>query len=421
MGQVSSLDLDVGVNVDLHARKQPESQRRFSTVSRTSTSSAVSNSSTVLNDMQYLGDVACAGSASMGSLESLPLDLLLHLCTFISPHTLHILLQTSKWLYTTITEHLPHLYRSYTIARFALPLPHVHQHRLSFDPSENCWSQMYCRLSNLRTRWIGWALDRGTNGFRVYPMEIVIKSSWTEDWGSWSSGPKTRFDGICRWKCVGDAMTRVSGTSSMPNSRDMRDLYAARQMTFREHALLRPPAINDNGGNGPTANQQAPLIALPNVYTAVLHNSFIVGSYDPGSTAEMRGVFGLVMEECLLPAPQEGVSHVLARLGLKVRRLYEGWFCGVRDASKFIDHRFSLMLSSYNDEKSNHDEVFGTLTYANDTFNVRLQDGSPPTLRADLTHSDAEATWAPLELYRTGSVVFGFAKEPDLRVWCFRL
>ncbi|KAI8820718.1 uncharacterized protein EV422DRAFT_567613 [Fimicolochytrium jonesii] len=241
----------------------------------------------------------------------LPTDLLLLLLQHLPPSTLHRFSLTCRQLHVLIQSNTEALYRHRVLTRFRLqPQRAHHSFRLRHEGiQEQTWADMYWRLSVLRTRWVGWALDRATNAFECYPMEFVVKNvavagdeggvtgslgrsrGGAEPTGRGGAHRRNRLTllGICRWRTIADAITKVKGTLTVSETHST-------SITFKETQLIRGPPNT---------------VAVPNTYTAECFGSVMLGMYDPNASAHYRGVFALVMEECFWAA-QEGADEVIS-------------------------------------------------------------------------------------------------------------
>lgn len=239
---------------------------------------------------------------------------------------------------------------------------------------------MYWRLSCARTRWVGWAIDSATNGFEGYEMEVVIKDVSDEIMGQLAVG------GVCRWRSVGDCLTKISGMltpgASMENT-----------LKFVEHTLIRGPPGT---------------IALPNTYKAKMFGSVLLGVYDPGRH-NPKGAFGLVMEECIVPTPMSSP-------------LSDGWYFGHITHTRLYSPRpCRLWLGSGKG-------IFTVEPYT-DIMIVNPTAVGSYTFQQPETEDREDSWWegikftgpeGSVDFKRVGNVVLGLFKEPSEGVFYVR-
>ncbi|KAI8592255.1 hypothetical protein BDZ88DRAFT_408855 [Geranomyces variabilis] len=219
--------------------------------------------------------------ATRSLINDLPTDLLLTLLQHLSPPSLHRLARTCRALHTLVSSNSEALYRHRVLTQFRLePQRRQHAFRMRFEgEEEQTWCDMYWRLSVLRTRWVGLALDPVSGFGMPYAMELIWKTAVTappDGRAGGTGGGGVRVDGVCRWRTVGDAITKVTGRVSV------EDGYST-SIAFKEHKLVKGPVDT---------------VAVPNAYVAECFGSVMLGMYDPGFGRRSRGVFALVMEEC---------------------------------------------------------------------------------------------------------------------------
>ena len=202
--------------------------------------------------------------------------------SFLDPTSASTLGQSSKF-WNRLTED-DSLYRQRSKERFWVSV-HDQTRRMYHESEERLWKDLYMRLDSGQTGWRGFALDRATNGFRPYPMELVITatSSASTDfkYGSYSGvGNITRmslrrdsFSGVCRWSSLRDSLTRLEGFVDDSWNAPYRfkvDPFLGttlpRMVTFQETEILRGSEI-----------------AIPNKYYVVWVGPVLVGHYDPGT------------------------------------------------------------------------------------------------------------------------------------------
>ncbi|KAI8807118.1 hypothetical protein BJ742DRAFT_854512 [Cladochytrium replicatum] len=201
----------------------------------------------------------------------------------------------------------------------------MHQVRLAYEGvEEQCWRDLYQRLDCMRTGFKGFALDRATNAFAPYPMELIINTSRTSvtvvqrgkgesqpldvldaEFITYQSGQRRRwslrgqkgqhnvnirrtdFDGCCRWSSLRNSLTRTQGfifdDATQPGARFRVDSWLGtnipRPIAFDEVELLRGEDI-----------------AVPNKYYGFSVGPIVLGMYDPGHPHFM-GAFVVSMEE----------------------------------------------------------------------------------------------------------------------------
>ncbi|TPX68418.1 hypothetical protein SpCBS45565_g03121 [Spizellomyces sp. 'palustris'] len=374
-------------------------------------SCSYSSSSSWISDTTTLVDITDIMVSLYSPIQDLPTDLLLHLLRYLPPLSLHTLSRTCKPLHKLIAANLDALYRYHTITRFGLSSPHLkHYHALRLAHEgiqEQTWADMYWRLTVCKTRWVGWALDRATNGFEAYAMEFVIR-----DVGLLSKRKgDMSIDAVCRWRSVGDALTGVSGTLSIPSHHSTQPT----SISFVEHTLLRGPNT----------------IALPNRYVGSIWGSVMIGWYDPGGTRDMRGVFGVVMEECfgedcIAPSSNLDDQPLFDMLsdGRQVIFNYSGILTNVEEGTNYsIALRVDLLSNtgSLAIANGNSSRPF-TLCASGRTLYVQLP--SPPS-----TNSEALSWWeiprfngpeGEVDLRKVGNGVLGLFREPALGVFYVR-
>ncbi|KAJ3163057.1 hypothetical protein HDU86_002226 [Geranomyces michiganensis] len=269
-----------------------EAQRRRESFGSTSTWASSSSSSPEQYHSSFPRSPSSAGPTTFSSTEEedeqwsatdraarslfadLPTDLLLTLLQHLPPRALHRLARTCRALHTLVTDNSEALYRHRVLTQFRLePQRRQHAFRMRFEgEEEQTWCDMYWRLRVLRTRWVGLALDPVSGFGMPYAMELIWKTAVTAP----DKGGGVRVDGVCRWRTVGDAVTKVTGKVNVA------DGYST-NIAFKEHKLVKGP-VNT--------------VAVPNSYVAECFGSVMLGMYDPGFGRRSRGVFALVMEEC---------------------------------------------------------------------------------------------------------------------------
>lgn len=94
--------------------------------------------------------------------------------------------------------------------RFSLDIK-LHQVRLNHESEEKDWRNFYIRLDAAQTSWKGFAMDRATNVFKPYPMELVISQSSLNRRNLDNLEPhrEKSFGGFCRWSSLRDSLTKV--------------------------------------------------------------------------------------------------------------------------------------------------------------------------------------------------------------------
>ncbi|TPX57099.1 hypothetical protein PhCBS80983_g04063 [Powellomyces hirtus] len=333
--------------------------------------------------------------------QRIPTDLLLTLLQHLPPSSLQRLAQTSSALHTVITTNMESLYRHRVLTLFRLQSQRrQHSYRMMFEGiQEQTWCDMYWRLSVCRTRWVGCALDRATNHFEPYPMELVIKNAATTRGSS-----SVRIDGVCRWRSVGDAVTKMKGCVKVEEG-------WSTSVEFREHKLVRGPADT---------------VALPNKYTAECFGSVMLGMYDPGSTRAVRGCFALVMEESFWGTDEtEPIVFVPGRP-------YFGVITTVDAAEKGLYSSCRLMFEK---AKDGEDCSAGAFIIPGTEHSARItianKSSSSSRFHFDASSDDeshpSNAWWNPpadpcvpdgkVDVKKIGNVVVGLFNEPT--VGCF--
>ncbi|KAI9090974.1 hypothetical protein DFS34DRAFT_597374 [Phlyctochytrium arcticum] len=241
--------------------------------------SMVANPSTITDpsNSQHQDDTAIDAVPPKCHLDTLPHDVLFHLLQHVPPLSLHTFSATCRSVHRFIEANMDALYRHYTTSHFGLSNPcltYYHTKRLAHESiQEQTWLDMYWRLTVCKTRWIGWAMDRATEDFNPYAMELIIRDVRASPLRT----SEMKVNGVCRWRAIGDALTSVRGTLKIPEHHSRNPSPFA----FEEHCLLRGPNT----------------IALPNTYVGLVWGSVMIGTYDPGALPSMCGTFGLVMEE----------------------------------------------------------------------------------------------------------------------------
>ncbi|KAJ3009711.1 hypothetical protein HKX48_007787 [Thoreauomyces humboldtii] len=325
--------------------------------------------------------------------QSIPLDLVLTILHYMHPHSLHRLAQTSKALHSLITENLESLYRHRVLTWFRLQSQRrQHTYRMSYEgPMEQTWCDMFWRLSVCRTRWVGCALDRATNQFEPYPMELVVKNAVAD------GSHVVRIEGVCRWRTVGDAIIKMKGVVDMDDGR-------SGAIAFREYKLLRGP-VNT--------------IAIPNKYRAACFGSVMLGMYDPQSSRSARGVFCIVMEECFWGGDESEAVR------FDDRRTYFGVITTVDAAETGVYCQCHLTFT----RKDGHLVGDFVLPDANQVAKVTLSnDATALHFDADAESATGPAAWweAPVDpcvpdgrvtIKKMGNVLLGTFSQPT--VGCF--
>ncbi|KAJ3180656.1 hypothetical protein HDU87_001769 [Geranomyces variabilis] len=252
-----------------------EQQYHDSSPPSTSSAGPTTCSSTEEEDEQW----AATDRATRSFFNDLPTDLLLTLLQHLPPPSFHRLARTCRALHTLVSTNSEALYRHRVLTQFRLePQRRQHAFRMRFEgEEEQTWCDMYWRLSVLKTRWVGLALDPVSGFGMPYAMELIWKTAVAAPPdGRAGSGGGVRVDGVCRWRTVGDAVTKVTGRVHV------EDGYST-SIAFKEHKLVKGPVDT---------------VAVPNAYVAECFGSVMLGMYDPGFGRRSRGVFALVMEEC---------------------------------------------------------------------------------------------------------------------------
>lgn len=138
-----------------------------------------------------------------------------HVCLFLLKNfithlpTAYSLSKTCKFWYTLFID--DSIFRQAAATRFHLDTAEL-QIRLLHESLETSWRDVYQRLDEGRTSWKGFAIDRATNNFLPYPMEIIIgKTKRVLDKRNKQQHIlKTDFDGMCRWESLRNSLTKVT-------------------------------------------------------------------------------------------------------------------------------------------------------------------------------------------------------------------
>ncbi|TPX35141.1 hypothetical protein SmJEL517_g02384 [Synchytrium microbalum] len=208
---------------------------------------------------------------------------------------------------------IPNITRPFTGAFAVLSEELCLMHHESFERN---WKQLYIRLDSGITGWKGYALDRATNGFKPYPMEVLI----TESGQSSVNGIMKRdsFSGVCRWSTLRDSLTRLEGcidSSGSASHRFKTDVWLGTSIpqlvTFSETEIIRGSEI-----------------AVPNKYEGIWCGPCIVGIYDPG-IPQFLGAFAVVAEEALPISPTQSTPLRTGQLmrGLCSNTRFKGYQC----------------------------------------------------------------------------------------------
>jgi hypothetical protein len=145
-----------------------------------------------------------------GQFSALPAHVCLHLMKCFITHlpTAYALSKTCKFWNALFND--DSIFRQAAAARFHLDTAEL-QIRLLHESLETSWKDVYQRLDEGRTSWKGFAIDRATNNFLPYPMEVIIgKTNRTLDKRNKHQHIlKTDFDGMCRWESLRNSLTKV--------------------------------------------------------------------------------------------------------------------------------------------------------------------------------------------------------------------
>lgn len=265
-------------------------------------SSTVSSTAT----MAHLAATMESMQERSGLFYFLPQDICVFMLLFMDIPSVNVLAQTCKFWEILSRDDV--FYRVHCFQRFNIDLA-IHKKRLSFESFETNWKELYVRLDSGMTSWKGFAMDRATNTFTPYPMELIVsnvdKTIYSMQMTRSASDasfqgvtqnqitPRIKlrevpFDGVCRWKSVNDALTKASGVIIDDLSIQGRfevdswlNTVKIRTVSFQETEIIR-------GTN----------IAIPNKYFGMIIGPCMIGVFDPGHEAFV-GVFALVMEESL--------------------------------------------------------------------------------------------------------------------------
>jgi hypothetical protein len=135
---------------------------------------------------------------SPGRLCVLIEDVLLHLLSSAPITTTIALSKTCRFFYLLSKD--DSIWRTHAKRRFNL-LPNV--------LTDSSYRDLYIRLDSCSTCFNGFAIDRATNEFLPYPMEILIAE--TSFSGNPKKGALKLMDARCRWPTLRDSLTRVEG------------------------------------------------------------------------------------------------------------------------------------------------------------------------------------------------------------------
>ncbi|TPX44204.1 hypothetical protein SeMB42_g04408 [Synchytrium endobioticum] len=293
-------------------------------------SSIVSSAAASQTNVDYITsripDTECPMSSS-GSFQVFSEELCMHMLSFLDPTSASIMGQTSKF-WERLTED-DSLYRQRAKERFWLNV-YDQTRRMYHESEERSWKDLYVRLDSGQTGWRGFALDRATNGFMPYPMELLIRGpsperDMHESYGDTSnitgmSVKQESFSGLCRWSTLRDSLTKLQGfvddawnTSCRFKIDSFLRTTIPRMVTFQETEILRGTEI-----------------AVPNKYYGVWAGPVLIGHYDPGVPAFL-GAFAVVAEETLPITPTKPiplrVGHELVGLMMPRPGLdYKGYY-----------------------------------------------------------------------------------------------
>ncbi|KAJ3395342.1 hypothetical protein HDU92_005998 [Lobulomyces angularis] len=234
-----------------------------------------------------------------GAFQKLPEEVIIYLIQYhipLSP-TGFALMQVSKFWYQLYNSPHSQIFKIAAKERFRLDQNIANMYHLKCSSNEfltcNDWRNLYLRMDYGITVWQGFAIDRATNAFKPYPMEINIENATRSIEDTSRNGTKTlktEFEGSCRWKSLKNSLTKISGQitdqlgAKVVSRFDLDPFLNSpppRTCSFLETKIIRGDDI-----------------AIPNHYYSMMVGPVLIGMYDPGHSAYM-GCFILIMKEAI--------------------------------------------------------------------------------------------------------------------------